>query len=95
MKTRIYRNNEPKLITGVIIDGENVKIPNRQHRNMHIAMELWKKTDRNRLDEKSFISLLSNLAAMGAIDRRYNDKARAVRDHAKEAAQDLKSREVS
>jgi len=34
-KEKIYPENRPKLITGVIIDGETLKLPNRKHKEIY------------------------------------------------------------
>lgn len=37
-KEKIYLENRPKLVTGVIIDGESLKLPNRKHKEIYEGM---------------------------------------------------------
>ncbi len=41
-KHRFYSNNEPKEITGVIVDGEKIRVPQRRHQNLYQHLvSLW------------------------------------------------------
>ncbi|MCG6202889.1 reverse transcriptase family protein [Psychromonas antarctica] len=78
-KTVLYKSDEIKLITGVIVHNDEIFIRNCHHQNMHNDLEEWK-TYKNGFmvpdDLKS--RLLGRINAFAQIDPRLKDKARSI-----------------
>lgn len=78
-KTRLYKVHETKLVTGVVIQGNSLKVRNAHHKSYFADMQIWKTETDPKEQEIVSRRLLSKLAAMGAVDNRFLDKARSVR----------------
>ena len=67
-KYRFYSNNEPKEITGVIVDGNQLRLPQRRHKNLHEQLvALWGKIEgKERL--KIFQKALSHVSEGAQIE---------------------------
>ena len=80
-KTILYRPDQPKLVTGVIVLGEYLKIRNEQHLQMACEVDQWKAI--NNLPNASSTSIMSKLVgrlySMGVIDKKYKAKAVTVK----------------
>ena len=80
-KTKLYDKNEVKVITGVVIKGDDIKIKNEQHLKIYQDIEQWKA-----LRESGFASgtlnnrLLGRLSSMSQVEPRMKDKARSIRN---------------
>ena len=75
-KTRMYASDEPKLVTGVIVIGNTLKVRNEQHRLMTQEIEYWKiiKDFENAKDTSIAKTLFGRLHSMGVIEQRYKSK---------------------
>lgn len=75
-KTRMYASDEPKLVTGVIVIGDVLKVRNEQHRLMAQEIEYWKiiKDFENAKDTSIAKTLFGRLHSMGVIEQRYKSK---------------------
>lgn len=75
-KTRMYASDEPKLVTGVIVIGNVLKVRNEQHRLMTQEIEYWKiiKDFENAKDTSIAKTLIGRLHSMGVIEQRYKSK---------------------
>jgi len=75
-KTKMYGKEQPKLVTGVIVLGDCLKVRNEQHRLMARDIECWKMIkDMENAKETSFAkTLFGRLHSMGVIDQRYKSK---------------------
>ena len=81
IKTKLYKANQPKLITGVVIKNNELKVRNEQHRLLSENLTLWKsiKNKANALHSPQTAKLMGRLYAMGVIDKRFKSKAISVR----------------
>ncbi|WP_321324791.1 reverse transcriptase family protein [Thiomicrorhabdus sp.] len=78
-KTRIYGKNEKKLVTGVIIDGNQTKVKNQQLKNIFEDMEQWKLVKGTPLELPSIKQrLVGRLSAASQVQSSFKDKARSV-----------------
>ena len=75
-KTRLYASNAPKLVTGVIVIGNILKVRNEQHHLMTQEIEYWKiiKDFENAKDTSIAKTLFGRLHSMGVIEQRYKSK---------------------
>lgn len=80
-KTKLYEKDEIKVVTGVVIKGDEIKIKNEQHLKIYQDIEQWKA-----LKESGFASstlnnrLLGRLSSMSQVEPKMKDKARSIRD---------------
>lgn len=76
-KTKLYAKDKPKLVTGVIVLGDSLKVRNEQHRLMARDIEYWKiiKDAENAKDTSIAKTLFGRLYSMGVIEPRYKSKA--------------------
>ena len=77
-KTILYRKNEIKLVTGVIISSDNICIQNKQHKLIYQDIEQWKLSSviPKTLNDR----LLGRLNALSIIDPKLKDKARSIKN---------------
>ncbi|HBC0574343.1 reverse transcriptase family protein [Serratia marcescens] len=75
-KTKLYAKDKPKLVTGVIVLGDCLKVRNEQHRLMARDIEYWKiiKDAENARDTPIAKTLFGRLHSMGVIEQRYKSK---------------------
>lgn len=80
-KTKLYKPNQPKLVTGVVVNGGHLKVRNEQHFKMHQELQIWCKIKDTPYALSSSITsqLLGRLHAMGTIDDRFKQKARTIK----------------
>lgn len=77
-KTYIYGKNEIKVITGVVIDGNELKIKNNQHKKIFEDMQQWNLI-KNSINISSLKQrLVGRLSAASQINPKYKDKVRTV-----------------
>lgn len=78
-KTVLYKSDEIKLITGVIVHNEKIFIRNLHHKNMHNDLEEWK-TYKNAFLVPDALKnrLLGRINALAQIDPRLKDKAKSI-----------------
>lgn len=81
-KTKLYSPNQPKLITGVIVDNGQLKVRNEQHHKLAEDMRVWAliKNEKYALGLNITSKVIGRLHSMGTIDPRFKSKARTVRD---------------
>lgn len=75
-KTKLYAGDKPKLVTGVIVFGDSLKVRNEQHYLMAREIELWKiiKDVEQAKDTRTAKKLFGRLYSMGVIEKRYRSK---------------------
>lgn len=86
-KSRLYRRDEPKLVTGVIIDGSELKVRNKHHGLIYkLFNKLRTATCDKTLEEHQKIAidtlqkqLLGRLSAAGQIDPAFKQRAAGLR----------------
>lgn len=77
-KTRFYLNNQPKLITGVIVKNNSMFIRNKHHKELYELKELYEITKTNNQDQLLSIQnkLVGKLYSCGVIDNKYKREAK-------------------
>ncbi|EPA8175191.1 reverse transcriptase family protein [Yersinia enterocolitica] len=80
-KTKLYGEDSPKLVTGVIVMGGKLKVRNEQHLLMSVEFEHWKLIkDIEQAKDTSFANkLIGRLHSMGVIDDRYKARVLTLR----------------
>ncbi|MGQ8774620.1 reverse transcriptase family protein [Serratia sp. NA_112.1] len=80
-KTKLYGERDPKLVTGVIVIRDRLKIRNEQHRLMSVEFEYWKLIkDIQQAKDTSFANkLIGRMHSMGVIDERYKARVLTLR----------------
>lgn len=75
-KTRLYAADMPKLVTGIIVSGNVLKVRNEQHRLMALDIEYWMfiKDVENARETPVAKKLFGRLHSMGVIEQRYKSK---------------------
>jgi hypothetical protein len=78
-KTRIYGKNETKIVTGVILSGDDFYVRNRQLKNIFEDMEQWKSVKGTPLELPSLKQrLVGRLSAAAQVEPKFRDKARTL-----------------
>lgn len=78
-KTKIYSAKQKKLVTGVIVSPDGLKVRNKHHQQMHIDMNSWEILEKEgELPRELLQRLVGRMNAMASIDIRYKDKARTL-----------------
>ncbi|EJC0563287.1 RNA-directed DNA polymerase [Enterobacter cloacae] len=82
-KTKLYSKDKPKLVTGVIVLGNHLKVRNEQHRLMARDIEYWKiiKDAENAKETSIAKTLFGRLHSMGVIERRYKSKVLTLKSN--------------
>ncbi|HDT5144886.1 TPA: RNA-directed DNA polymerase [Klebsiella michiganensis] len=75
-KTKLYAKDRPKLVTGVIVLGNVLKVRNEQHLLMARDIEYWKiiKDADSAKETITAKKLFGRLHSMGVIEQRYKSK---------------------
>ncbi|MBV4692561.1 reverse transcriptase family protein [Escherichia coli] len=75
-KTKLYARDKPKLVTGVIVLGNALKVRNEQHFLMAREIDYWKiiKDAENARETIIAKKLFGRLHSMGVIEQRYKSK---------------------
>lgn len=74
-KTRLFRRDEPKLITGVVVKGSDLRVRNKHHKAIY---NLFNERDRvTEIEARQTIErqLLGHLNAAGQVDSRFKQRA--------------------
>ncbi|KHT64487.1 DNA polymerase [Photobacterium gaetbulicola] len=81
-KTVLYKDDEIKVITGVVLDQDGIKIKNSQHKLIYQDIEQWKLfKGLAALPPESLNSrLMGRLHALSVINPRLKDKARSIKN---------------
>lgn len=75
-KSRLYKKNQPKLITGVIVDENGIRVKNKHHKAIyHLFNELDCENSDKQL-EKIRKKLIGQLNAAGQIESIFKERAR-------------------
>lgn len=80
-KTRLYKRYQPKLVTGVIIDGETFKVRNKHHKNIYTLVNEIKSAKSDASLKSLQKSLFGSLHAAGQIDPIFKQRAKAFLAH--------------
>lgn len=78
-KTIIFRRDDVKIVTGVIVLSNELKARNLLHKNIFSDMELWKKINGGLEKEALKKRLLGRIYAAANIENRFKDKARTLK----------------
>lgn len=78
-KTRLYARHQPKVITGVVINGNRIAIRNRHHKAIYEAFNTIESVKDEAELEKKRNELIGRLSAAGQIDRRFSQRAQTYR----------------
>ncbi|MBL4911448.1 MAG: RNA-directed DNA polymerase [Alteromonadaceae bacterium] len=82
VKTVLYAKDDAKVITGVILKDGKQFVKNEQHRNVYQDIEQWKiLKDTPYMPETLKNRLLGRLNSLSAIEPKFKDKARSIRNH--------------
>lgn len=83
IKTKLYLPEQPKLITGVIVERGQLKVRNEQHLKLSEDLVLWSliKDEKYALGSSVTSKLVGRLHAMGTIEPRFKSKARSIREN--------------
>lgn len=75
-KTRLFRHDEPKLITGVIVRSDRVEVRNAHHKAIYMLFNEMKSTDNDEDLKAIHEELLGRLNAAGQIDPAFKQRAK-------------------
>jgi hypothetical protein len=75
-KTRLYRGDEPKLITGVIVGTDEIAVRNEHHKLIYILFNEMKLANNNKQLIAIHEELLGRLNAAGQIDPAFKQRAK-------------------
>lgn len=85
-KVRRITGDKPKVVTGVVVHGDAIALPNRRHRSIHndfLAAEM----ETDRIAQADILKRLAGrLNAAVQLDARYTSKAKAVQNRLREVA---------
>jgi hypothetical protein len=85
-KTVLYKSSDVKIITGLVIKGNDIFIQNKQHAKIHVDMMSWKVIRDEGKDFKMVTKglkgrLLGRLNSLSIIEPRLKDKARSIKGY--------------
>jgi retron-type reverse transcriptase len=78
-KTRLYSSDKPKLITGVIINGDKVKVRNKHQLRIHELLQEMPEPESDEHLKAMQKELLGRLDAAGQLEERFSSMARVLR----------------
>ncbi|CAG22431.1 reverse transcriptase family protein [Photobacterium profundum] len=80
-KTKLYRGYESKLITGVVVKGDNLLVRNEQHKMLFSDVECWKaiKDIPSAINSNIAKKVIGRMHSMSVIDSKFKDKVRTLR----------------
>lgn len=78
-KTQLYSHDNPKLITGVIIDKNGMKVRNKHHKDIYTLFTDIPKCSNEKHFKKIQKQLIGRLNAAGQIDPAFKQRASQVR----------------
>jgi hypothetical protein len=73
-KDKLFGPGRPKEITGVIVDGNKVKVCNRHHKSIHDLMMQITETDDIKAMNKLYDRLLGRMSSAAQIDEKFKPK---------------------
>ncbi len=77
-KSRLYRHDEPKLITGVVIVGNFTKLRNKHHKAIYNLFNEMKVAGSDEQLDAIYEKLLGRLSAAGQVESEFKMKAKAL-----------------
>ena len=77
-KEEFYGHKKTKRVTGVIIDGDHLKVPNKQRWTIHETLKVYNGLPPGKERDKMFHSLVGRCCAAGLVDPRYKRLAKKV-----------------
>jgi hypothetical protein len=80
-KSKLYRAVDPKLITGVIVQGDEIKVRNKLLKKIHQDFKEWSELNNLNLSEPNKIEpkLIGRMNAASSVDVRFKDKLRSFK----------------
>jgi hypothetical protein len=78
-KTRTYKSTQPKLVTGVIINGQSMQVRNRHHQAIHEAFNALGKCKTDSEFDAARKSLIGKLNAAGQVDQAFKQKMKTYK----------------
>lgn len=79
-KDKHFRVGQIKMITGVIVDGSEIKVCNRMHESIYKLITQLSETSDLKVMEATYNTLIGKLSAAGQIEQRFKDQRVKVRD---------------
>ncbi len=83
-KTKLYRREAVKPVTGTAIQGDSLILSNKHHLSIYEDFLQWELSDKNIPHPRLENRILGKLAAQSSVDERYKAKARSFRRFLKE-----------
>lgn len=80
-KTVLYKHDDVKVITGVVLNGEKLSIKNQQHKKIHEDILLWKIVRDNYVPAGLKNRLLGRLNSLSVVEPRLKDKALSIKHY--------------
>lgn len=86
-KIKKYNENSTKIVTGVAILGNSLKVDFKQQKLLSANLKLWELCKEDPLASHLKLSekIIGRLNAMGAVESKYSDRARSLRNKLKES----------
>ena len=77
-KTRLYRRDEPKLITGVIVRADRIDLKNKHHKAIYSLFNEMKSANNDKELKSIHDELLGRLNAAGQIEPAFKQRAKTL-----------------
>jgi hypothetical protein len=77
-KEKVYYENEKKMVTGVVVDGYELKLRNKRHKNIYDCFLKYNSTDDAEIKQKIYKKLIGQLSAASVIDSGFRPKLEAM-----------------
>lgn len=78
-KTKMYRKDQPKVITGVVVTGNRISVCNKHHKSIYDAFNSIDKAKNEAELEHLRNVLIGKLNAAGQIDKAFSQRAKNIR----------------
>lgn len=80
-KTKLYKPNDSKLVTGVIVKGNSIQVRNEQRKQLASDLACWGaiKSEANAINNTYTQRLIGRLHSMGVIDSSFKARAKTVK----------------
>ncbi len=88
-KVKMFAAGRPKIITGVVVDGFDIKLPNRRHRAIAEKFKELDQVDDPEEELRALNGLLSRLHEAGMIEPAFKARARSMERRRKEVRRRL------
>lgn len=77
-KERVYRGDQPKIVTGVVVTADNIKLPNRRHLQIFTEYQQLQHAAEESDVEKRLEILLGRVNAAAELDSIYRPRAKRL-----------------